>query len=87
MGKFTMNPKGTPLPDNHPFKGGMIIFGGRRPVPVQAPVQQETNLDQVAHDQRMAQQTPVQRSATVKGLGALARSKLAETGEPDAEPT
>lgn len=30
---ITYNPPGTPLPDNHPFKGGAIIFGGRKPVP------------------------------------------------------
>ena len=30
---FTMNPKGTPLPDNHPFKGGVVISGGSKPVP------------------------------------------------------
>jgi hypothetical protein len=75
----TRRPPGTPLPDNHPFKGGMIIFGGRRPVPP-APPQPETNLDQVAHDQRMVQQTLDQRATMVRGLGALARSKL----EPDA---
>lgn len=77
------NPPGTPLPDNHPLKHGLIIFGGRKPVP--PPVTQpETNLDQVAHDKRMAQQTPAQRSAMVKGLGALARSKLAEDGDSNA---
>lgn len=74
--------RGKPLPANHPLKGGLIIFGGRKPVP--APVQQETNLDQVAHDKRMAQQTPAQRSAMVKGLGALARSKLAKDGDSNA---
>ena len=51
------------------------------PVPPQPP-QQETNVDQVAHDQRMAQHTPAQRAAMVRGLGALARSKLG----PDADP-
>ena len=29
---FTMNPKGTPLSENHPLKGGVIIFGGHKPV-------------------------------------------------------
>ncbi len=29
---FTMRPKGTPLPDNHPFKGGVVVVGGRKPV-------------------------------------------------------
>jgi hypothetical protein len=28
---FTMRPKGTPLPDNHPFKNGAIIFNMPRP--------------------------------------------------------
>lgn len=27
---FKMNPPGTPLPDNHPLKGGLIIAGARR---------------------------------------------------------
>jgi len=84
---LTHNPPGTPLPANHPFKGGMIIFGGRKPVPPPPPAQGETNLDQVAHDKRMAQQSPAQRAAMVRGLGALARSKLAEDGEGNAKPT
>ncbi|WP_156682220.1 hypothetical protein [Tepidimonas fonticaldi] len=29
---FKMNPPGTPLPDNHPLKPGLIIFGARRSV-------------------------------------------------------
>lgn len=41
MRKLTHNPKGTPLPDNHPFKNGLIIFGQKRPgataVPPSAP--------------------------------------------------
>ena len=28
---FTMRPKGTPLPENHPLKGGAIFFGGQKP--------------------------------------------------------
>lgn len=31
MGKLTTNPKGTPLPDNHLFKGGAVVVGGRKP--------------------------------------------------------
>jgi hypothetical protein len=26
-----INPRGTPLPDGHPLKGGCIIFGWNRP--------------------------------------------------------
>lgn len=26
-----INPRGTPLPDGHPLKGGCIIFGQKRP--------------------------------------------------------
>ena len=32
MSKLTHNPKGTPLPANHPFKGAVIVLGARRPV-------------------------------------------------------
>lgn len=28
-----INRKGQPLPDNHPFKGGRIVVGGRKPLP------------------------------------------------------
>jgi len=31
MGKLTHNPPGTPLPEGHPFKGGTIILGMKRP--------------------------------------------------------
>lgn len=30
---FTINPKGTHLPDNHPLKGGAIFFGAQKPTP------------------------------------------------------
>lgn len=74
--------RGQPLPANHPFKGGLIVFGGRKPVPPAS--QPETNLDQIEHDKRMASQTPAQRAAMVRGLGKLARAKLGEPGEGNA---
>lgn len=30
-GKLTHNPPGTPLPDGHPFKGGVVLFGSGIP--------------------------------------------------------
>ena len=30
-GKLTIHPRGTPLPDGHPLKGGCVIFGWNRP--------------------------------------------------------
>lgn len=32
-----INPPGTPLPDNHPFKGTRIVFGAKRPEPSSTP--------------------------------------------------
>jgi len=45
----------------------------------------QPNLDQEEHDRRMAKQTPEQRKAMVKGLGALARSEL--MNEPSSSST
>lgn len=76
MPVYKMNPQET-----KDWLGGGLVIPAPKPVP---PRQPESNLDQVAHDKRMAQQTPAQRSAMVRGLGALARSKLGEDGEGNA---
>lgn len=31
MAKLTFNPPGTPLPSNHPFSKGLIVFGHKPP--------------------------------------------------------
>ena len=56
---------------------GLVMPGIKRPAaPMPETPAQQPNLDQVAYDARMAAQTPEQRAKMVKGLGALARSKL-----------
>jgi len=47
---------------------------------------QQPNLDQAAHDRWMAAKTPEQRSAMIKGLGALARSKLGDLPPDEGQP-
>ena len=49
---FKMNPPGTPLPANHPFKGARIIFGQKRPdsstkpsTPAEPPAPSKTEED------------------------------------------
>lgn len=70
------------LQETKDWLGSGLVIPAPKPVPTVSPP--ETNLDQVAHDKRMAAQTPAQRSAMVKGLGALARSKLGKDGEGNA---
>jgi acyl-CoA reductase-like NAD-dependent aldehyde dehydrogenase len=49
------------------------------------PPAQPQDADQAAHDKRMAAQTPEQRAAMVKRLGALARGKLGDL-TPEEQP-
>jgi hypothetical protein len=60
--------------------GSGLVMPGRKP-----PRSSEKNStqqmpqvepDQMAHDQRMAEQTPQEREQMIKGLGDLARSKV-----------
>ncbi len=48
---------------------------GARPLSEAPQPEQEGTSEQDEHDRRMAKQTPEQRKAMIKGLGALARSK------------
>jgi hypothetical protein len=66
--------------------GGLIVFGMRRPtVTLPETPAQQPNLDQAAHDKRMAARTPEQRAAMVTRLGALARGKLGDL-TPEEQP-
>lgn len=53
------NPRGTPLPDGHPLKGGCVIFGQKRPgssakpsTPIAEPstnLEEDNSFDTAAH--------------------------------------
>lgn len=65
---FTNHPKGTPLPDNHPLKGGLVIFGGRRPVPSTPTLVLPEDPMHKALAEAQAKMTPEQRLAFIKKL-------------------
>lgn len=59
----------------HEWLGAGLVMPVPRPAPAPA---QPPDSDQSAHDRWMASRTPAQRTAMVRGLGALARSKLGD---------
>lgn len=65
------------LEETRAWLGGGLVMPARKP---QQTTEESTappvEPDQLEYDRLMAQQTPEQYKAMVKGLGALARSKL-----------
>lgn len=87
----TINPKGTPLPDGHPFKGTRIIFGGKRPdlsgknsTPEKKAEQKtSTNPDSVEARMKGVKERLMQRASD----GMLEQVSLSTTTDESPSPT